>query len=245
MSNIAIIFAGGVGSRMRYRLGPKQFMEVNSKPILIYTLDRFEQHKKIDKIYLIITKSHISKTRKLIRKFKINKVRSIVGGGDSAHESIMNGLEAAHKDGAKSNDVVLIHDGVRPIIDSGTIDLCIRTTKKLGNAITSLAAYETVAESENNKTVKNVLKRDMLYTLQAPQTFLFKDAYSVNEQSKKDGLVGKVVDQAELNMIYGNKLNLITGIRGNVKITVPLDFTYFEFLVKSGRYKKIVQGEDV
>jgi 2-C-methyl-D-erythritol 4-phosphate cytidylyltransferase len=243
LSNIAVVFAGGVGSRMRYANGPKQFMEVKDKPILIYTLEIFENHHEIDAIYLVITKSHLSTTKKLVKKFKISKVRATVPGGDSAHASIICGLEAARQDGAKDDDIVLVHDGVRPILDTETINRNIKMTKKHGNAVTSIAAYETPARSIDGVKVDNVLKRSEMYTLQAPQTFRFGNAYRLNQQAIKDGLVGSVVDQAELNRHYGEPIYLIPGLRGNAKITVPLDFTYFEFLVESGKYKQIIKGK--
>jgi len=241
--NVAVIFAGGIGSRMRNTTGPKQFMEVLGKPILIYTLERFEKHKDIDKIYIVVTETHIDETKALIKKFKIDKIANIVAGGDSAHASIINGIEAVKQDGANDDDIILFHDGVRPIIDSKTIENNIRVAKLYGNAITSIPAFETVAISANKETVDSVTVRDDSYILQAPQTYRFKDAYELNQRAIKDKIVGKVVDQAELNRRYNKKLYLVEGMRGNVKITVPLDFAYFEFLVTSGNYSHLLKGD--
>jgi 2-C-methyl-D-erythritol 4-phosphate cytidylyltransferase len=240
--NIAVIFAGGVGSRMRNKKGPKQFMEVLGKPILAYTLDRFSKHEEIDQIYLVVNDTHIQETKDIIEKFGINKVQAVVAGGETAHGSIIKGIEAAKAGGAQDDDVVIFHDGVRPIIDNKTISQNIETAKLYGNAITSIPAFETVARSVDGETVESVTVRDEMFILQAPQTYRFGDAFDLNEQAKADGIVGKVVDQAELNRHYGKTLYLVDGIRGNVKITVPLDFAYFEFLVESGKYENILDG---
>lgn len=249
MSNYALIFASGVGSRMRSTVGPKQFMEVEGKPILIYTLERFDKHEKVDGIYLVVRDDKEALTRSLIEKFNIKKIRLVVSGSDeelsSAHASILSGVMAMKRDGVLNDDLVLIHDGVRPIIDVDTISKSIATAKKSGNAITCMPAHETIAYRGENETIGEVTVRDEMIILQAPQTFKFETAYDVNIKSLDDGIVGTVVDQAELNRHYGNELHVIEGLKGNVKITYPLDFTYFEFLVQSKKYHKVTEGDVV
>lgn len=241
----AIIFAGGRGTRMANTSGPKQFMEVKGKPILVYTLERFQENSRIDDICLVVGESHVEMARELAKKYQITKVRTVVKGGDSAHASIICGLEAASEAGLKDDDIVLIHDGVRPIIDDATIGKCISMTQRAGNAITSMAAYETPARSVDGDVVDEVLIRDEMYTLQAPQTFKFGKALEINRRAIEDGIVGTVVDQAQLNLHYGEELHLIEGIRGNAKITVPIDYLYFKFLVESGKYYRLIEGKNV
>lgn len=249
MSNYALIFASGLGSRMRTTVGPKQFLEVEGKPILIYTLERFASHEKIDGIYVVVRKSKEALTRGLIEKFGVGKVALVVAIEDeealSAHASILTGIMEMKREGVNDDDIVLIHDGVRPIVDRLTINHCIAATKKYGNAITSIPAHETIAYKQDEDTIGEVTKRDDMIILQAPQAFQFKTAFDVNIKAIEDDIVGTVVDQAELNRHYGNKLHFIEGLRGNVKITVPLDFTYFEFLVKSDKYKLVIERETV
>jgi len=245
MNNIAIIFAGGEGTRMRYKNGPKQFMTVKRKTILQYTLECFENHEEIDEIYLVVKESCIDNAKKICLKAKLKKIRAIVAGGDSAHASIIEGIQSAKQHGAQDDDIVLFHDGVRPIIDKRTISKCIYSVKQHGSGICSLAAYETPAKSKDGKMIDEIIVRSEMYVLQAPQAFLFGNAYELNMRSIKDGFVGKVVDQAELHKKYGKTIHLIEGLRGNVKITVPLDFTYFEYLVISGKYNRIMRGEIV
>lgn len=115
--NIAVIFAGGVGKRMKTNGVPKQFLEVYGKPILIYTLEKFENNHNIDAIVIACLEEKIDYCQKLINKFEITKVRAIVKGGKTGQESIYNGLRAADQISESDNDIVLIHDGVRPLID--------------------------------------------------------------------------------------------------------------------------------
>lgn len=248
MSNIALIFASGIGSRMRSTIGPKQFLEVENRPLLVYTLERFQNHENIDQIYLVVRASRGDFARKLIVDYGITKAK-VVEDSDSdkltAHATIINGLEHMKKDGVRDNDTVLIHDGVRPIVNSVAIDRNIEDVEEYGSSITYVPASETVARSLDGESIESVTVRSEMVILQAPQAFRFGDAYHVNQQAKKDDLVGKVVDQAELNRHYGRKLHLTEGLKGNVKITVPLDFVYFEFLVKSGKYELIIRGENV
>lgn len=240
--NYAVIFSGGVGSRMRSKVGPKQYMEVEGKPILIYTLERFSTNEIIDKIFVVVSEDYVTQVKGFVEQFKVDKVVDVVAGGDSAHASIIQGIEAVKLDGAKEDDIVLFHDGVRPIIDENTIYKSIKVTESNGNSITCIPAFETVAQSLDKESIDKVTVRDEMFILQAPQTYRFEDAYDMNQRAIQDGIVGKVVDQAELNRHYGKTLYLSEGLHGNVKITFPLDFTYFEFLVKSGKYKEIIEG---
>ena len=139
MSNVAVIFAGGTGQRMNTRTRPKQFLELHGKPIIIYTLEAFEDHSEIDGIIVVMLESWIPYTKELIRKYNLKKVKDVVPGGASGQDSIYNGLCAAARFYG-DDDIVLIHDGVRPLIDEETITANIRGVEKLGTAITVTAA---------------------------------------------------------------------------------------------------------
>jgi 2-C-methyl-D-erythritol 4-phosphate cytidylyltransferase len=122
--NIAVVFAGGTGTRMNTKSKPKQFLEVHGKPVLIYTLENFQNHPQIGGIILVCLASWIDYAKDLVRKFGISKVSKIVPGGKSGQESIFNGLKAAIKVYGENN-IVLVHDGVRPLIDDDIITKCI------------------------------------------------------------------------------------------------------------------------
>ncbi len=126
MKNIAVIFAGGSGKRMNTVSRPKQFLELNGKPVMIYTLELFDNHPQIDGIVVVCIQSWISFLEKQLKKFEINKVVSIVPGGETGQDSIFNGLEAACQIYGVNNVNVLIHDGVRPLITEDTISKCIK-----------------------------------------------------------------------------------------------------------------------
>lgn len=244
--NIVVIFAGGVGSRMGHPDGPKQFIAVKDKPIITYTLEHFQYHKDIHAIYIATLEGHIPYLKGLINTYELDKVKAIVKGGDSAQESIYNGLQAAMEDTDNDGDeAVLIHDGVRPIINNKLINDNIASVYEYGSAISSIPAFETVAQSlDEGQTVDRVTARDLMYILQAPQSFRLAEIYELNRQALEDGLMGRFIDQAHMMNHYEKELHMVEGFRGNVKITVPLDLTYFTFLVESGEFKNVT-GESI
>lgn len=142
--NIAVIFAGGSGNRMNTKSRPKQFLELNGKPILIYTIELFDNHPDIDGIIVVCLESWIPFLEKMIRKFEINKVVRVVPGGESGQDSIYKGLCAVEEYAAGDNTIVLIHDGVRPLITEEVITANIRKVKEVGSCITCVPAIETV-----------------------------------------------------------------------------------------------------
>lgn len=132
--NIAVIFAGGTGQRMNSRTKPKQFLLVHGKPIIIYTLEAFDQHPDIDAIVVVCLKEYIDVLEQLITKFGVGKIAAIVPGGSSGQESIRNGVDKANRL-YPADSVVIVHDGVRPLIDQQTITDCIVSVKKNGSAV--------------------------------------------------------------------------------------------------------------
>ena len=244
--NIAVIFAGGVGSRMNHPDGPKQFIRVNDKPIIVYTLEHFQNHPAIDAVYIACLEEGLDLVKGYVAEYGLDKVKSIVKGGDSAQASIFNGLDAAMADAENDETTcVLIHDGVRPIINNKLIDDNIASVREFGSAISSIPAFETVARSlDGGKTVDDVENRDLMYILQAPQSFRLGDIHSAHQRSISEGMMGRFIDQAHMMNHYGHDIHMIDGFRGNIKITVPLDLAYFNFLVSSGEFEAVT-GEPV
>src|SRR3712207_2896646 len=152
--NIAVIFAGGSGLRMHTKSRPKQFLDLNGKPIIIYTLELFDNHPDIDAIVVACIESWIPLLEKQLRKFEINKVLKIVPGGSTGQESIYNGLCAAESvaDGQEAN--VLIHDGVRPLITEETITDNIRKVEEQGSCITCIPATETFVVKQTDGSLE-------------------------------------------------------------------------------------------
>ena len=228
--NLAIIFAGGKGTRMNSAI-PKQFLEINGKPILVHTLELFQFHKEIDKIYISTLKEYIPYVNKLVDIYNINKVCGIVEGGSTSQDSIYNALKKAESEN-DLNDIVLLHDGVRPFVDADVITNNIKTVKKFGNAITCIPAFETVIISKKDNIIEDVTTRDETYMGQAPQSFLLGKIIEAHEKIRKrpEGYKN-MVDACTIIRTLGEKTYLVMGNRGNIKLTTPEDvYTFKAFL---------------
>lgn len=222
MKNIAIIFAGGTGSRMGSEL-PKQFLKVNGNEIIIHTLNRFEENENIDEIYVACIQEWIPYLETLVKRSSITKIRRIFPGGKTGQDSIFIGLSEVLKD--HDNAIVLIHDGVRPLITNEVINRCIEGVANYGNAITATACFETPIISHDGVLVESMPTRSTVYTAQAPQCFYLQDIYRVHlEERKVNPNYEGIVDSCGLMFKHGIKCHLIEGNRGNIKVTTPEDF---------------------
>ena len=183
--NIAIIFAGGTGQRLKNGedTTPKQFLKIHNKPIIVYTLELFQQHPEIDKIYISIHPDYYEYMQKLVKLYMINKVAGIVNGGKTGQDSIYNALKLAQKENSPES-LVLIHDGVRPNITPEVISENIKCAKENGNAITCTSCFETILISENHKNPKHVPYRKNTYAAQAPQTFHLGEIIDAHKQTR-------------------------------------------------------------
>ncbi len=218
---IALIFAGGTGKRMNTRSKPKQFLEIHGKPVIIYTLEHFEYHERIEGIVVVCIKEYIEELKGLLRRFGITKVKQIVPGGKTGHDSIYQGL-LAMEEFVQKDDIVLIHDGVRPLIDEELITLNINAVEKYGNAITCEADKESQIRSFDGKTVVEMPPREQMYTAKAPQSFYYGSIKMLYEKAEKDGI--KSIDSAQLCNLYHNELHMVKSTSNNMKITEPADF---------------------
>ena len=228
--NIALVFAGGTGQRMNTASKPKQFLELHGKPIIIYTLEYFQKHSQIDGIVVVCLESWIDYCENLLKKYQIDKVLKIVPGGNSGQESIFNGLEAVHQISVNEQDIVLIHDGVRPLINEALITNCIASVKKHGNAITVSPAIETILLKTEDGDIGNILKRSECEMAKAPQCFYLNDIYSCHLKAKAAGK-DDFIDSASLMQYYGYKLSAVEGPLENIKITTPADFYIFRAIM--------------
>lgn len=228
--NIAVIFAGGTGLRMRATSKPKQFLELHGKPILIYTLENFQNHQQIDGIVLVCLESWIDYCNELLQKYHITKVLKVVPGGSNGQESIFNGLKTTYNIVGKKETVVLIHDGVRPLINEKLISECIAMVNDKGNAITVTPAIETILIKNTDGSIGNILKRSECEMAKAPQCFYLSDIYNCHLKSKAEGK-DDFIDSASLMQYYGYKLNAVEGPMENIKITTPADFYIFRAIM--------------
>lgn len=226
----ALIFAGGAGRRMNSRSKPKQFLEMHGKPIIIYTLEHFEYHEKIDSIVVVCIKEWIEELKGLLRRFSITKVKEILPGGETGHDSICQGLLSMRKFCA-DEDIVLIHDGVRPLITEELISQNIEAVEKYGSAVTAEAVRESIVRSIDGKNICDVPPREQMYVAKAPQSFYFGRILALYQKAREDGR--KTIDSAHLCSLYGEPMHMVASTKNNIKITEPADFYIYRALYEA------------
>lgn len=221
--NIGVIFAGGIGQRMKTTKRPKQFLEMHGKPIIIYTLEIFEQHPEIDAVVVACVQDWIPYLEELLARFHITKVKKVVPGGDTGQMSIYNGLAAAKEVAGDEKSIVLIHDGVRPLINADVITNNIQSVKEHGSAITSAVVKETIMVVKDDNSIDYVPDRSHSRVAKAPQSFWLEDILSVHQRAQQEGIFD-FIDSCTMMKHYGHNLYLIDGPYENIKITTPDDF---------------------
>ena len=228
--NIAAIFAGGSGVRMHTKSRPKQFLELNGKPIIIYTLELFDNHPQVDAIVVACIDSWIPFLKKMIRKFEITKVVEIVPGGETGQDSIYNALQAAERAADGKDATVMIHDGVRPLITEQTITDNINTVEEFGSCITCVPATETFVVSQADGSLEIPSRANSLIA-RAPQSFHLSDIMTAHRRAISEGM-HNFIDSCTMMSHYGYTLKTIIGPMENIKITTPTDFFIFRAMVE-------------
>ncbi len=229
--NIAVIFAGGVGKRMKNFGGiPKQFLEIEGIPVLIHTIKNFEENQFIDAIVVVMLKDYIENTKELLVQYQISKVKKIVEGGSTGQESIYHGLLAAKEiSGRKS--IVLIHDGVRPIIEDDLIEKNIKSVLENGSAISSVPSKETIIRLNQDNRIEEVIDRSEVWIARAPQSFFLDEILAAHQQALADN-EHEIIDSCTMMTKYGKKLCAVETCPENLKITTPEDFYVAEGLIR-------------
>lgn len=221
MEKYVIIVAGGMGSRMNSGI-PKQFIPINNKPILMHTIQNFRNFEAKMKIILVLPAEHIKLWKELCTEFHFDVEHQIVRGGKERFYSVKNGLKLVPMDA-----LVLIHDGVRPLVSHQTIERTIDQAVKNGNAVPCIKIVDSMRKisPENSK----IVSRDEYRLIQTPQVFhasLIKHAYQ--KRYRKN-----FTDDASVLESFGIKINLVEGNQSNIKITQPIDITIAEALISS------------
>lgn len=227
--NVAIIFAGGTGQRMNTRTKPKQFLELHGKPIIIYTLEHFEQHEQIDGIIVVCVHGWIDYCSQLIDKFRITKVRAIIPGGETGMLSRYEGIKKA-AELYPEDTVCLMHDGVRPLIDHEIISRNIESVEKKGSAVTVVPAIETIAINCEDHKVGDIMDRSKCHMAKAPQSFFLGDLMKVHQEAVASG-IKDCIDTAFLMKSNGYEVYTVEGSPDNIKITTPTDYYIFRALM--------------
>lgn len=226
----AVIFAGGVGARMKSADIPKQFLEVEGKSIIIRTLEQFANHKKVDTIFISCLGSWIPELKSQINTWGIKKVRSIVEGGNNGHQSIHNALAEAVKISAP-DDIVLICDGVRPMISEQLISNCICETMKYDTAVPVTESIDSVLESFDGTLCNKNYKRNTMFITQAPQGFKVSKIWDAHEEAERNNILSPT-SSCELLIELGQTVHIFIGERQNIKVTTPEDL----YTLRSGYY---------
>ena len=236
---IALIFAGGTGSRMNSKSKPKQFLSLFGKSIIIHTLEHFEYHPEIDSIAVVCRENWIGYLKEELKHNFFEKIRWIVPGGETGQLSIYNGLQAIHHSCDNPKDtIVLIHDGVRPLINDKLISDNIAAVKQFGSAITVTRAAETVINTNDHNEIIDIPNRAYAKIAKAPQSFYLADIISAHERAITDNTV-KMVDSASLMMHYGYRLHTVDGPVENIKITTASDYYIFRAIYEARENSQI------
>ena len=236
--NVALIFAGGTGTRMNTKSKPKQFLELNGKAIIVHTIENFENHPEIDAICVVCIEPWIGYLKDILARDFIKKVRWIVPGGETGQDSIRNGLEAIEKDCKDSDSVVLIHDGVRPLINDKLISDNIAKVRECGSAITVTPAIETIVAMDNQDEITKITDRKQCFLARAPQSFFVKDIMEAHRKAIAEG-IHDMIDSASLMQHYGHSLFTVNGPAENIKITTPMDFYLFRAIYEARENSQI------
>lgn len=234
----ALIMAGGVGARTGQEI-PKQFLTVFDKPLLVYTLEVFESHPQIDSIYVVSISGWEAFVYSYARQYAITKLRTVVQGGGTVLNSICNGVESI-KSICSPDDVVVIHDGVRPLLRHSVLTELIRTCEKFGNAVSSLPCFEHMVFSDDGSISDSYVPKERCRMVLTPQAYKFalleKNLVQTLEKNPDAGKGSAYVNS--LMNDNGVKLHLVPDERSNLKITTADDFKTFKALVSGGFYEK-------
>lgn len=238
--NTVLIFAGGTGQRMNSKTRPKQFLELHGKPIIIYTLEQFDNHPMVDGIVVVCLGGWETYLRKLLKKFDIEKVKAIVPGGVTGQDSIYRGLRKL-SELYQGDDIVMIHDGVRPLVDGETITANIECVQKNGNAITVAQPVETITVNDPNHRdlVGDIIDRQACRLAKAPQSFFLRDILAAHEKAIQEGKLS-FIDSASMMRSYGYTLYTVEGKQTNIKITTPTDYYLFRAIIDARESQQII-----
>jgi len=225
---VAVIPAAGSGIRMESKKA-KQFLSLDGKPVLALTLEPFQECRGVAAVILVVPPDDVAYCKKeIVEKFGLTKVEKIVRGGKRRQDSVRLGLEAAEG----NYDLVLIHDGVRPLIKKGLIERVIKEAMTHRAVITALPAKETVKEVNDLRHVVKTYDREKVWMVQTPQAFRYRDILKAHQMALKEGWE-EATDDALLVERSGVTVKVVEGSEKNIKVTTPYDLKVARFLLRS------------
>ena len=232
MANIALIIAGGSGNRMHQDI-PKQFITVNERPVIVYTLEAFEKHPGIDAIAVVCIEGWEQVLWAYARQFNITKLRFVVPGGKNGQDSIRNGVMELEKH-YESDDLVLVHDAIRPMVSEEIISDNIRVAREYGNAITVIPCAEAMIQTEDGIVSVGSYPRSRLKRTQTPQAFRIKDICDLHRRALEAGITNSVAS-CTLKIEMGEQVYFSAGSEKNIKLTTVEDIDIFKALLAAKR----------
>lgn len=230
MTNIGLIIAGGIGARMQQAV-PKQFMTVFDKPIIAYTMEKFEKHPAIDVIAVVCLDGWENILASYAKQYGITKLKHIAKAGAVGQESIKNGLLELQKY-YKEDDIVLVHDGNRPMVSRDIISDCIAVAREKGNSIACIPCQEAMLETIDMVSSTASYPREKLKRTQTPHGFKLGDLLNAHEKARKVGITNSVAS-CTLMIELGEKVYFSAGSEKNIKITTSDDIDIFKALLKA------------
>lgn len=223
-----MLIAGGSGQRMNQDI-PKQFLNVNDKPVIIYTLEAFQKHPNIDAIFVVCIKGWEPILEAYARQFSISKLKGIIEGGENGQESIYNGIKEIEKK-CGHKDIVLIHDAIRPLVSAEIISDCISTCSLKGSAIAVIPCAEAMLITKDKVMATELMNRNQLMRTQTPQAFPLEKLLWAHEEAKRKGINNSVAT-CTLMVELGEEVYFSTGSEKNVKLTTTEDIEIFKALL--------------
>ena len=226
--NIALIVAAGSGTRMGLET-PKQFVLVKDKPLLYYSVKMFETYPELEAIVIVTNQEYISLVEEIVEEYNFKKVKAIVAGGETRQDSVYNGLVKI-KEFASEDDVVLIHDAARPLVNHRIIFDNIKACNEFGAVDTAIQASDTIVKSSDGSGVDELPLRKELYQAQTPQTFKLGLILEAHEYARNHH-IPDVTDDVKLVLSLGKEVHLVEGSKLNFKVTTPEDLDLLEGLL--------------
>lgn len=230
--NVALIIAGGSGTRMHQDI-PKQFLTVNEKPVIVYTLEAFQNHAEIDQIAVVCIKGWEQVLKAYANQFNITKLKYIISGGENGQASIRNGVFELEKHYNKE-DIVLIHDAIRPMVSPEIISDCIVKTKQYGCAIATIPCAEAMMQTQDGIVSTGSYPRDNLKRTQTPQGFPIGKICDLHRRALKAGVTNSVAS-CTLMIEMGEQVHFSAGSEKNIKLTTVEDIDIFKALLLAKR----------
>lgn len=236
--NIVLLTAGGVGNRMGQDI-PKQFMTIHEKPVLIYTLEAFQSHPEIDAIAVVCLSGWEPMLQAYANQFRITKLKWIFKGGESNQESIHNGIVGLKDNGCSDDDIIIVHDGVRPLISDKIISDNLATCKEFGYAVTGLVCKEVIMEIKDGLVLPIDTPRERLARTQTPHTYHLGDLIKAHNDAAVRGITDTVAPCDMVAKIGEHDQHLVQGSEKNgLKLTRPEDVDIFKSLIELDKIKK-------